>query len=86
MAILKGLAAAVVLALSISGATACDDYEDQMALAAAIDAAKLAQAATPQPAPTAQVASPASSSSQPTDVAAVETKPGPENSAGPLQR
>jgi hypothetical protein len=41
-------AAAVLLALSISGARACDDYPEEMALADARDAAKAAQAAAAQ--------------------------------------
>ena len=47
MAILKGLAAAALLALSMPAAMACDDYDEQMALDAAINAAKLAQSTPP---------------------------------------
>ena len=63
--------AAAVLALSLSAAAACDDYADEMALAEAMQASKLAQSASAQPAPGMQAASPAS---EPTSVAAAETK------------
>ena len=57
MAMPKCLTAAVVFLLSISGATACDDYPEEMALAAAQREADLAKSATAQQAPAAQVAS-----------------------------
>jgi hypothetical protein len=87
MAILKGLAAAALLGLSMSAATACDDYEDQMALAAAMDAAKLARSATPQPAEAGvQVAASPAGSSAATAPAATEPAAAPmqttENSPG----
>ena len=61
MAMPKCLTAAVVLLLSISGAAACDDYPDEMALAAAQRDADLAKSATAQQDPAAQVATPTSS-------------------------
>jgi hypothetical protein len=77
MAILKGLAVSAVLVLSISGAAACDDYEDQMALAAAIDAAKLAKAQSSQPAMAADAAAQTASPLEGTSLASVDAKPTP---------
>ena len=62
-------AATAMLALSISAAAACDDFDDEMALADAMKA-KLAETASAQPAPGVQTATPA----EPTSVAAAETK------------
>jgi hypothetical protein len=56
MAMPKCLMAAAVLLLSMSAATACDDYPEEMALAAAQRDAELAKSATAQQAPAAQVA------------------------------
>src|SRR5262245_7272418 len=75
MTIIKGLAAAAALALSVSGAAACDDYEEEMALAAAIDAAKLAKAQASQPPITADVASPAPGPSDVANLASADAKP-----------
>ena len=72
---LKCATAAAVLLLSISGASACDDYADELAMAEAQSAAKLAQSATSPPPPTAQVATPATGQPQPTGLAATEPKP-----------
>ena len=49
MAMRKSLAAQAMLLLSISAAAACDDYPEEMALAAARRDAKLAQTAPAQP-------------------------------------
>ena len=74
MAMRRCLTAAMVLLLSISGATACDDYPDEMALAAAQRDADLAKSATAQQDPAALVAKP--TSSQPAaGAAAVEPTP-----------
>jgi hypothetical protein len=70
MAMPKCLTATAVLLLSISGAIACDDYPEEMALAAAQRAAELAKAATAQQAPAAQLGTPAPS--QPAVAAAAE--------------
>lgn len=43
MVALKCLAAATVLVLSAQVATACDDFDEEMAMAAAYEAAKLAR-------------------------------------------
>jgi hypothetical protein len=76
MAINKGLAAAALLALSMSGANACDDFADEMALAAAQQAAKAAQTAAVEPAAGAKVAAPALGQSEPaTSVATVAPQP-----------
>ena len=75
--------AAAVLALSISAAAACDDYADEMALAEAVQASKLAQPASAQPAPGAQATSPASG---PTSVAAAETKLPADASTGTVRQ
>jgi hypothetical protein len=66
MAMPKCLTATAVLLLSISGAIACDDYPEEMAVAAA----QLAKAATAQQAPAAQLGAPAPS--QPAVAAAAE--------------
>ena len=49
MAMRTSLAVLAVLLSSISGASACDDYPEEMALAAARRDAKLAQTSPPQP-------------------------------------
>ena len=49
MTALKCLAAAAILALSADVAAACDDFDEEMTMAAAYDAAKLAQSQEPQP-------------------------------------
>ena len=77
-------AAAATLALSISAATACDDFDDEMALAEAVQASKLAQPASAQPAPGVQTAT--SPASEPTSVAAAETKLPADVSAGTVRQ
>jgi hypothetical protein len=62
MAIPKCLMAAGLLLLSFSGAVACDDYPEEMALAAAQRGTELAKSATAQQAPAAQVATAATDS------------------------
>lgn len=66
MSIAKGVAAAALLALSIVPAAACDDFDDEKALTAAVEAAKVARApdaaaavASAPPAPAAAAAEPA---------------------------
>ena len=89
MAMVKGLAAAALLVLSMSAAAACDDFDDEMALAAAMRAAKLARSSVPEPAPSADIVAPARTLSG-TDVATVATRPGEpqanEPAAGTLHR
>jgi hypothetical protein len=46
--------AAVMLAMSVSGVRACDDFEEEMALAAAREAVKVSQVAADDQAPSAQ--------------------------------
>jgi hypothetical protein len=46
----KILGAAVLLALSVSAAAACDDYAEELAMAAAVKAEQAAKTATQQPA------------------------------------
>ncbi len=73
MAIAKCLATATAaLVLSISVAGACDDFEDEMTIAEAMKAAKLARS---QLAPAGPAAAPSTAQGEPTSVAAVE--PGP---------
>ena len=87
MAIAKGLTAAVAaLALSISAAAACDDYDDEMAVAEAVNALKLAQSAIPQQAPSVQTASPTSTQAEPTSVAAADAKPATETPTGTVRQ
>lgn len=81
MGVVKGMAAAALLVLSMSPAVACDDFDDDKALTAAIDAAKLAQTPIPQPAPVAEaLAAPATG--QPTPAPTQTT----ENAAGTVRR
>jgi len=75
MAMPKCLAAAAALLLSISGVTACDDYPDEMALAAAQRAAELAKSAAAQQVPAAQLDTPAPSQPAAAGAAAVEPAP-----------
>jgi len=84
MAILKGLATAAMLALSTSAATACDDFDEEMALAAA-RAARLAGLQVPQPAPGAEVAAPAPDAS-PTTPAGSEPRQTAANLAETVRR
>jgi hypothetical protein len=91
MGVVKGVAAAALLLLSMSPAVGCDDFDDDKALTAAADAAKLAQAPIPQQAPGAEaLAAPAPGQSAPAAVTAVEPTPAPtqttENSAGSVRR
>jgi hypothetical protein len=84
MTALKCLTAATaMLAVSISAAAACDDYEEEMALAEAVQASKVAESAAPQPAPGAQATSPASG---PTSVAAAETNLPADASTGTVRQ
>jgi hypothetical protein len=46
----KILGAAVLLALSVSAAAACDDYAEELAMAAAVKAEQAAKTAAQQPA------------------------------------
>jgi hypothetical protein len=87
MAIAKGLtAAAAALALSISAAAACDDYDDEMAVAEALNAVKVAQSATPQQAPGVETASPASNQAESTSVAAADANPITESPTGTVRQ
>ena len=90
MAMPKFVAAAAVLLLSISGATACDDYPEEMTLAAAQRATELAKAATAQQAHAAQLGTSAPSQPAAAGAAAVEpTSAQPQTTAnlvGALQR
>ena len=76
MAMRKGLAAAAILLLSISAAPACDDYPEEMALAAA------RRDAAPPQLPAAQVRSATQVASPTTETAVVEpTAPQPQANA-----
>jgi hypothetical protein len=80
MAILKSLAVAAVLALSVTAAGAvCDDFDEEKALAAAKEeAAKQAQTQATQPtAPAKEATAPAASPPAATDVATADPKPAP---------
>lgn len=73
MLLSRTMAAAGILALATAGAAACDDFDEELAVQAARDAAKLAQAAPQQSAAVpAEPARPA-----PTEVAAVQPQPEP---------
>ena len=86
MTALKCLAAAAAaLTLSVAAAVACDDYEEEMAVADAVKASKLAQSADAQAAPNAQTAAPATNLAEPTNLAAADPKPASEP-AGPTAR
>jgi hypothetical protein len=74
MAIPRCLLAAAALLLSISGARACDDVPEEMALAAAQRDAKLAQSTPAQQEPAARVAVPAPGQSAPTGAVPVDPK------------
>jgi hypothetical protein len=85
MTVLKFLtAAATALALSISAAVACDDYEEELALAEAIKASKLAQATEQSAPPSAQAAAPSPPGEQ-TNIAAAEAPKG-ETPLGTLRQ
>lgn len=89
MAMVKGVAAAL-LVLSMSPALACDDFDDDKALAAAIEAAKLAQTRIPQQASGAGAAV-AAAAGQPTPPAVAAVGPMPtgqasETSTGTVRR
>jgi hypothetical protein len=90
MAMRKGPAAAAILLLSISGASACDDYPEEMALALARRDALLAQSATAQPRSAVQVLTDAAGRSAVPDTAVAEpAAPQPQtiaNLAGALRR
>lgn len=70
MPTLKFLAAtaATALTFSLSPVMACDDFDEEMALAAAVHAAK---AVSPQPAPGAEIGAAAGPSPMPTNLASV---------------
>ena len=59
---LKCLAAATLLSLSVQVATACDDADEEMTMAAAYDAGKVAQSQASPPTPAAQTAAPPAAS------------------------
>jgi len=71
MTALKCLAAATVLMLSAQIAPACDDFDEEMLLAAAYEATKLAQSQAPQQQATGQPAA-APASATPTGVASID--------------
>jgi hypothetical protein len=78
MAIRYGLAlAAVMLAMAASGARACDDFEDEMALAGAREAVKAGQMAADGRAPIAGAETLASSPAQATIAVAAEPPAAP---------
>ena len=77
-------AAAAALVLSISPVAACDDYAEEMALAEAIKASKLAQAAA-EVSPASQASTSAPAQTEPTSVAAVEAKPTTDTPAPTLR-
>jgi hypothetical protein len=84
MVIKFGLTAAALLMLSICGARACDDFDDEMALAAARVAAQVVQAEATQPAVTGKVAAAVPDQSEPSSGAAVSSKPAEIQSAANL--
>ncbi len=72
MAIEKGLAAAAFLMLSLAGAYACDDFEEEMAMRAAQQAAKVVREVAVAAAAGTETAAPVPApSSEPTSVASV---------------
>jgi hypothetical protein len=81
MAMPRCLVAAAVLALSITGASACDDYPEELALAAAQRDAKLAQATPAQEQPIAQAAVPAPVQLAPAGAVPADTKVPPSQTA-----
>ncbi len=60
MTTLKCLAATTILLLSAHAVAACDDFDEEMAMAAAYDAAKVAQSQAPQPTSSRLTAAPVS--------------------------
>jgi hypothetical protein len=72
MALAKRLSAAALLSLWISTAVACDDYDEEMALAAAMTVTKLTQTAASQQGSSAQAAPSATRQSESADITAVE--------------
>jgi hypothetical protein len=73
MTALKCLTAvAAALALSLSAAAACDDFDQEIALADAMKAQQSSRTATAEPAQATQSAAPATTSPDATNVAAVE--------------
>lgn len=68
MMALKCLAAATVLVLSAQATTACDDFDEEMAMAAAYEAAKLARSQKHQGGQQAA----ASQAGAPSDVASID--------------
>jgi hypothetical protein len=81
MAMRTTLAALAMLLPSISGAAACDDYPEEMALAAARRDVSLAQAARAQPASAQQPPAKAGQSVAMDAAAAVEIAPGQQQTA-----
>ena len=75
MAMRTSLAALAVLLSSISGALACDDHPEEMALAAARRDAKLAQTATAQPVSARQFTTESAQSAAMDAAAAVKVTP-----------
>jgi hypothetical protein len=75
------LAALALLLSSISGAAACDDHLEEMALAAARRDAKLAQTAPPQPVSAQQFATLSAHSVAMDPAAAVEVTPQQQTTA-----
>lgn len=78
----KWLMAAAVLAFSVQTAGACDDYAEEMAIAKAREAAKLAQSAAPPPAASAEVSAPPAATA--TGIASADPKQA--ETAGTVQR
>lgn len=70
-------AAVGALLLASGAAAACDDFDEEMAVQAARNAAKLEQARTDAGQEAAVVAASAPAASQPTEVAAAEPEPAP---------
>ena len=81
MAMQKCVTAAAVLLLSISGATACDDYPEEMAMATAQREADLAKSAAAQQDPAAQVARPTPSQPEAGTTAVESTPAQPQTTA-----
>jgi hypothetical protein len=78
MAIKCGLAAAaVLLALSISSARACDDFDEEVGMLAAQAAAKAARTADAKQEAAAQVAAALPGQADATSVASAEPRPAP---------
>jgi hypothetical protein len=70
-----GIAAAALLALSVSSASACDDFDEEQALVAARQAVVAAHAS--QPPPASDAVFPPAGQSEATNVASIETMHSP---------